>query len=1037
MKLKCLVFLLCALFVASVFPPAMSAEAEFFMKAKLLDVSGTEIEQNNLEQARSVVVDIEKGEPAMEAELIAAAYNAEGNLLDVLAKKISMPVGASYYHTFDINPPANSAERLTVFLWDNRENCTPLAKRFSFYKTRFSATQEDAFYIDRTQGGNVSEGADSVIRQFPYLYAFDNTVIVTYSQHTDSHVLHPYDAMMISFDGGRTWGEKKIDQDLMLTSMVKRSNGQLYGIGYISYYVDNETIEIYYWTSEDGGKTWEKNTGNISFAGAPDTVKPGSAEGKWGSFLNYRGMIELPDGSLITTMYGRFTNDTQYRSIVIKSEDGGQSWHYLSTIASGSPVAGDGTVLSQVQGFCEPVMERCADGSVLAVMRVSSGDQSLYQARSMDNGFTWSTPEPLPGIQDQSKVYSVDPDLRLMSDGTLALSYGRPNEKLIFSLDGCGYQWSEDTMLTTRVGGSGYTGVREVAPSRLLVAGDIGASDVLAGNYGIWGRFIHVLHRTSTERVPASALLTADQKTMKNGENAQLTLTVFDQDGRLFDMADGQIVWNDANGVTEIDESGALKATANGEAKLSATFTKDEKSVVSNELVINIGDLEQLFSISALAEEATIDVGKTTQMIITPRNYLGQGIHFNGIDISYDSSAPEIATVDADGTVTGKALGSAAIKVTAVQGNITAETEVEVEVCSRETVATSSFEDEITGEAPLKNGFSINMTKQTVFVTEEKANTGSKSVHLKDTVTNGMPALRVNDAQASATRTISFSVFPVNLTPSLCITFYPDNTYTSTKAAFNLSLNSAGAIRYHNGVWNELLPEGTIKIGEWNQVQIATNTLDKSIAVTANGKTAVAGNTKTTVIPNTMGVEIRSGASGQTGCEAFLDDVTVLRTNATLEGGRNLLKNPGFESGTESWISSGGTLESITEEHCSGKLGVQVHKSAKHGYVGQKVAVTPGSTYFASAWVKLGSDGPARRVNLCGTYKDQSGKDVYVEMVKPTIEPGEWTKLSGSITIPDNVKEITLYVQSWGADGDASLLAQGFFVDNVKFALAQ
>lgn len=228
---------------------------------------------------------------------------------------------------------------------------------------------------------------------------------------------------------------------------------------------------------------------------------------------------------------------------------------------------------------------------------------------------------------------------------------------------------------------------------------------MLAGNYGIWGRFIHVLHRISTERVPASALLTADQQIMKNGENAQLTLTVFDQDGRLFDMADGQIVWNDANGVTEIDKSGALKATANGEAKLSATFTKDGKSVVSNELVINIGDLEQLFSISALAEDAAIDVGKTTQMIITPRNYLGKGIRFNGIDISYESSEPEIVTVDADGTVTGKALGSAAIKVTAVQGGITAETEVEVEVCSRETVAASSFEDETTGEAPLKMVF--------------------------------------------------------------------------------------------------------------------------------------------------------------------------------------------------------------------------------------------------------------------------------------------------------------------------------------------
>ena len=143
MKLKCLVFILCISFAASLFPTAISAETEMFMRAKLLDVSGTEIEQDNLEQAGTVVVDIEKGEPAMEAELIVAAYNAEGNLLDVLAKKISMPVGASYHHTYDINPPADSAERLTVFLWDSRENCTPLAKRFSFYKTRFSATQED------------------------------------------------------------------------------------------------------------------------------------------------------------------------------------------------------------------------------------------------------------------------------------------------------------------------------------------------------------------------------------------------------------------------------------------------------------------------------------------------------------------------------------------------------------------------------------------------------------------------------------------------------------------------------------------------------------------------------------------------------------------------------------------------------------------------------------------------------------------------------------------------------------------------------
>lgn len=970
--------------------------------------------------------------------MIVAAYTADGSLLDVTAQKVSMPSGTSYNTTVSIEAPAENAERLTVFLWDNRKNCIPLAKNKSFYKTRFSVTMENAFYIDRSEGGDVTEGVDSVIRQFPYLYVCGDTVIATYSQHTDSHVLHPYDAMMISRDGGKTWGEKKIDQDLMLASMVKRSNGQLYGIGYISYYVDNENIRMYYWTSEDDGRNWEKHEGNISFAGAEDTVKPGSAEGKWGSFLNYRGMLELPDGSLITTMYGRFTNDAQYRSIVIKSTDGGESWKYYSTVASGAPIASDGTVLSQISGFCEPVMERCADGSLLVVMRVSSGDQPLYQARSYDDGKTWGAPEPLPGIKDQSKVYSVDPDLRLLSDGTLALSYGRPNEKLIFSLDGCGYQWAEETMLTTRVGGSGYTGVREVAPGKLLVVGDIAASDVLIDQYGIWGRFVNVLHRKSQDSDPQSALLTADKTAMKNGETAQLTLKVFDQDGRLFDTAGGQVVWNEENGVAKIDTSGNLTAIGDGTAKLTAVFTKDGKSVVSNELTITVGDLERLHSISAQAEETTIDAGKTTQIIITPRNYLGDGIRFHNIDVTYESSAPEIAAVDDLGAITGKALGTAVIKVTATQGDVTVRTTVEVKVQSPEIVASSSFEDETVGEAPQKNGFSIHMTKDTIFVTEDKANTGTKAVHLKDTIVNGMPALRVNDTQASSARSISFSVLPVSLTPSLCVTFYPDNTYTSGKTSFNFSLNSMGAVNYHDGTArNKLLPDGTIKVGEWNQVKIETNTLDKSVTVTANDKTAVASNIKTTAIPDSMGVEIRSGATAQAGCEAYIDDVTVYRTSIPSGRGENILQNPGFENGTEGWFSNAGTLESVSEERCSGNSSVQVHKTAKHGYVGQKVSVIPGATYIASTWVKLGSDGPERRVNLCGTYKDQSGKDVYIEMENPTIRPGEWIKISGSITLPDYVTDMTLYIQTWGADNDASLLTQGFFVDNARLALAE
>ena len=75
-----------------------------------------------------------------------------------------------------------------------------------------------------------------------------------------------------------------------------------------------------------------------------------------------------------------------------------------------------------------------ADGSLLVVMRIGSS-QPVYQTRSTDGGLTWGTPTTLPGVAS-ADTYSVDPDLALMANGPLVLSYGRPTTNLIFSLDG-------------------------------------------------------------------------------------------------------------------------------------------------------------------------------------------------------------------------------------------------------------------------------------------------------------------------------------------------------------------------------------------------------------------------------------------------------------------------------------------------------------------------------------------------------------------------------------------------------------------------
>lgn len=113
------------------------------------------------------------------------------------------------------------------------------------------------------------------------------------------------------------------------------------------------------------------------------------------------------------------------------------------------------------------MLARVADGSLLTVMRTGGGYERqypMYQARSLDNGLTWRAPETLG-------VYSVDPDLCLMSNGLLACSFGRPTMEIMFSPDGSGYTWRQPRTVFT---GSStcYSGLREVAPGRLLLVFD-------------------------------------------------------------------------------------------------------------------------------------------------------------------------------------------------------------------------------------------------------------------------------------------------------------------------------------------------------------------------------------------------------------------------------------------------------------------------------------------------------------------------------------------------------------------------------------
>lgn len=164
----------------------------------------------------------------------------------------------------------------------------------------------------------------------------------------------------------------------------------------------------------------------------------------------HRSLIEMPDGTLLATIYGTRDGDKKYTSLLLRTDDGGRNWQFLSIIAHAEDVG--------KEGFCEPALVRLANGDLFCALRVGG---PLYTTRSSDNGATWTTPQVVAD-------HGVDPDLLLMKNGVLALSFGRPNVDLLFSPDGTGNTWISGLTLY-RGPGCAYTSLAEADNGDLMV----------------------------------------------------------------------------------------------------------------------------------------------------------------------------------------------------------------------------------------------------------------------------------------------------------------------------------------------------------------------------------------------------------------------------------------------------------------------------------------------------------------------------------------------------------------------------------------
>jgi hypothetical protein len=122
---------------------------------------------------------------------------------------------------------------------------------------------------------------------------------------------------------------------------------------------------------------------------------------------------------------------------------------------------------------------RLASGELMCVMRMGGGAAfPLRRSYSGDHGRTWSTPDVLP-------AYSVEPSLKRLHNGVIALSTGRPGIFLWLANDERGQSWQAIDLLahhnlwapdaTYQIAPeqtTAYTELIEVAPNRLLIAYD-------------------------------------------------------------------------------------------------------------------------------------------------------------------------------------------------------------------------------------------------------------------------------------------------------------------------------------------------------------------------------------------------------------------------------------------------------------------------------------------------------------------------------------------------------------------------------------
>ena len=146
--------------------------------------------------------------------------------------------------------------------------------------------------------------------------------------------------------------------------------------------------------------------------------------------------------------------------------------------------------------------------------------------------------------------------------------------------------------------------------------------------------------------------------------------------------------------------------------------------------------------------------------------------------------------------------------------------------------------------------------------------------------------------------------------------------------------------------------------------------------------------------------------------------------------GPNLIANNEFEENTNAWFTWNGTLSTSSQYAVSGARSLRATDRNGNGPIATSLngLVAPGKSYEVSLWTTV--TGAAANVNVTQAVTC-AGQTSYTWLINPVaVQAGQWTKLSGTLAVPDCVL------------GDVQIFAEGpnggdLYLDHVSVRAKQ